>query len=273
MKIDVNGKAVFLYTGGKAMDAGALKAAVAADTPVVLFLHGAQLDHSCWLLQSRWFGHHGFLALAPDLPGHGKSAGEALSSIEALADWVVALLEALEIPQANVVGHSMGSLITLECAARHPQHFKRAVFVGTAIPMPVAPVLLNAARDDEAKAAQMINAWSYGYGQIGGSPVPGMWLLGQNLRLMARQPRGTFHRDLSACNAYARTVESLADIRLPTLFVTGGQDRMTAPKIARAMRETIPGAREIILPGSGHALMAEYPDAVLDALREFFSEP
>ncbi|MDR2092462.1 MAG: alpha/beta hydrolase [Azoarcus sp.] len=271
MNITVNGQSVHVYTGGKRHDAETLRSAIAAGQPVVLFLHGAELDHSCWLLQSRWFGHHGVIALAPDLPGHGKSGGEPLGSIEDLADWAHAFLDALGVKAADIVGHSMGSLIALEFIARYPGRARRAVLVGTAIPMPVARLLLDAARDDEPKAADMINAWSYGYGQTGGSPMPGMWLLGMNKRLMARQPKGTFHRDLAACNAYARTIDELAAIAVPTLFISGSQDRMTSPKVAGAMREKIPGARQVLIEGGGHALLAEYPDAVLDALRAFLT--
>jgi pimeloyl-ACP methyl ester carboxylesterase len=271
MKTTVNGQSVYFYTGGKSDRDEALRSAIAAGGPVVLFLHGAELDHSCWLLQSRWFGHHGFIVLAPDLPGHGKSGGEPLESIEDLADWARAFLDALGVKAADIVGHSMGSLIALEFIARHPERARRAALIGSAIPMPVAPALLEAARDDEPRAADMINAWSYGYGQTGGSPMPGMWLLGMNKRLMARQPKGTFHRDLSACNAYARTIGELAGITAPTLFISGSQDKMTSPKLARMMQEKIPGARQTLIEGGGHALLAEYPDAVLDALRGFLS--
>jgi pimeloyl-ACP methyl ester carboxylesterase len=135
--------------------------------------------------------------------------------------------------------------------------------------MPVAPVLLDASRDDEAKAAAMVNDWSFSGGQIGGSAAPGMWLLGINKRLMARQPRGTFFRDMSACNAYARAPESLAGVSVPTLIVAGAQDKMTPLRAAKALEKAIPGAKLTVIPGCGHALMAERPDAVLDALRVF----
>lgn len=273
MQIDVGGKSVYLYTGGKKSTPLAVdrEKAVIFNKPLV-FIHGAQQDHSCWALQSRWFAHHGFSVLAPDLPGHGRSAGEPLASIEAIADWIVALLDALAIDQADIVGHSMGSLVALEVAARHPQRVARSVLIGTALPMPVAEVLLDAARDNEPKAAAMINAWSYSAsGQIGGNTVPGLWLLGVNRQLMARQKRGVFHADLAACNAYRRPLETLSAITAPSLLVAGNQDRMTSLKVARAVQAAIPGARLVTLEGSGHALMAERPDAVLDALIGFLA--
>lgn len=267
MQIEVSGQSVYLYTGGKKLTPDTVDR-----NKTVVFIHGAQQDHSCWTLQTRWFAHHGFSVLAPDLPGHGRSGGEPLASVEAIADWVAALLDTLGVEKADIIGHSMGSLVALEFSARYPQRTLRSVLIGTALPMPVADVLLNAARDNEPKAAAMINAWSYSSsGQIGGNTVPGLWLLGVNQRLMARQKRGVFHVDLAACNAYQRPLESLSAITVPTLLIAGSQDRMTWPKVARAVQAAIPGARLVSIEGSGHALMAERPDAVLDALIGFLA--
>lgn len=267
MEIRVRGQTACVYTGGKKLAVAAIK-----QQPVVAFIHGAQQDHSCWVLQSRWFAHHGFSVLAPDLPGHGRSTGEPLLSVEHLADWVIALLDAAGVGQATLVGHSMGSLVALEAAVRFPQRVSRAVLIGSSLPMSVAPVLLDASHDDEPKAAALINAWSYSpSGQIGGSAVPGLWLLGMNRRLMERQKPGVFFRDMSACNAYARSPESLAAIAAPVLIVAGSLDRMTPPKAAGDLLECIPGARLVTLEGSGHALMAEKPDVVLDVLRDFIA--
>jgi pimeloyl-ACP methyl ester carboxylesterase len=265
MEIKVSGQSAYVYAGGKKL---ALEAV--AQQPVVVFIHGAQQDHSCWVLQSRWFAHHGFSVLVPDLPGHGRSAGEPLPSVEALADWVVVLLDAVGVEKATLIGHSMGSLVALEATARHPGRVSQAALIGTALPMPVSQALLDATRDDEPKAVTMINAFSYSAsGQIGGNTVPGLWLLGMNQRLMERQKKGVFHVDMNACNAYARSPESLASIAAPLLIIAGSQDRMTSPKAAKALLGFIPGARLASIEGSGHALMAERPDAVLDALRAF----
>ena len=265
MEINVLGQSAYIYNGGKKLKADAVR-----QQPVVVFIHGAQQDHSCWVLQSRWFAHHGFSVLVPDLPGHGRSAGEALPSVEALADWIIALLDALGVKKASLIGHSMGSLVALEATARHADRVSQTALIGTSLPMPVSQALLDATRDDEPKAVAMINAFSYSAtGQIGGNTVPGLWLLGMNQRLMERQKKGVFHTDMNACNAYARSPDSLQNIATPLLIVAGSQDRMTSPKAAKALLGFIPGARLVSIEGSGHALMAERPDAVLDALRAF----
>lgn len=260
MRIDVQGHSTCVYTGGKLL---------IANKPSLVFIHGAQQDHSCWALQSRWFAYHGFNVIAVDLPAHGQSYGEPLTSIEAMSAWLVALLDALSIPQAALIGHSMGSLIALEASLSMPTRISKTVLIGTALPMPVAPMLLDAARDNPTQAATMINNWSYSpQRQLGGSAVPGLWLLGMNERLMARQGKGTFYADLNACNAYQRDMASLSALTQPVLIIAGSQDRMTSPKVINAMLAAIPQARLVTL-AAGHALMAEQPDAVLESLIAF----
>jgi len=265
MELELNGQAAYAYTGGRPFDAA---------LPSVVFIHGAQNDHSVWSLQSRWFAHYGFGVLAVDLPGHGRSAGKPLPTIEDLADWVELLLEKTGAGAAaktvSLVGHSMGSLTAIECASRHPARIAKVALIGTAVPMPVSDALLGAARDKEPKAIAMINAWSHSpRGLIGGYAVPGVWHFGAARRLMERQKPGVLHNDLAACNSYAHGMEAAAGLACPALVVSGSRDMMTSPKAAAKLAAVIKDVRSITLDGAGHALMAEQPDAVLDALRGF----
>src|ERR1700745_2736981 len=140
MKLSVNGTEAFAATGGLKFD---------ASLPSVVLIHGAGFDHSAWALHSRWFAHNGFSVLAPDLPGHGRSAGPALGTIAAMGDWVSALLDAAGSDKAHLIGHSMGSLIALETAARHPQKVSALSLIGTAAVMTVGPDLLKAAETND----------------------------------------------------------------------------------------------------------------------------
>src|ERR1700750_1621155 len=130
MKLTVNGTDVFIATGGKAFD---------PSLPTVLFLHGAGMDHTAWALHDRWFAHHGYNVLAPDLPGHGRSAGALLSSIGEMAEWTAGVLSASGAKIAKLIGHSMGSLIALETAARYPDKVSALVLVATSAAMTVGP--------------------------------------------------------------------------------------------------------------------------------------
>lgn len=261
MMLNVNGRMAYAYTGGKTFD---------ASLPTVVFIHGAQHDHSVWILQSRYLAHHGYGVLALDLPAHGRSDGPPLESVEALADWVVAVLDAAGAGTATLVGHSMGSLIALETTGRASGRVAGIALVGSAFPMRVADPLLNATRDDEPLAQDMVNIWSHStYAAKPSNPGPGFWIIGENLRLMQRIQPGVMHVDFRACNAYTGGAARAAEVRCPTLFILGDRDMMTPPKAARDLQAAIPHQRTVLVKASGHNLMAEQPDAVLDALKAF----
>ena len=264
MLIDVESIRAYAYTGGKRFDPA---------LPVVVFIHGAQHDHSVWILQSRYLAHHGYAVLAVDLPGHGRSDGAPKPTIEAMSAWLVALLDATGVSSATLIGHSGGSLVALETASRHPSRVAKLVLVGTAFPMRVADELLAATRDDEPRAIDMINIWSHaGYAQKPSSPGPGFSVVGQNKRLMERMKKGVLHADFNACNAYGNGLAAAAGEQCPTLMILGRRDVMTPLRATRGLREAIPRAEIVEVPGSGHALMAEAPDQVLDAIRAFLAK-
>lgn len=264
MKLTVSGKSVYCYTGGRAHQPG---------RPTLVLIHGAGHDHSVWTLQSRYFATHGWNVLVPDLPGHGQSEGPQQESIGELADWVAALLEAAGTDPTLLAGHSMGSLIALETAARFPDKVSLLALIGSVAPMPVAPPLLEATLANRDKAHTMINQWSYApRSQLGSSSIPGMNLTAMNERLMQRQGHGVLHRDMSACNAYAGGFDAAARVRCPTLLLSAAQDRMTPPKaiapLAGAFSQDTP-VRKLVIPDAGHAMMAEAPAAVLEGLWNF----
>ena len=261
MELRVGGESAYAYTGGRAFDPA---------SPAIVFVHGGAQDHSVWILQSRYLAHHGYGVLAVDLPGHGRSGGAPLASIEHMADWLVALLDAARVSAAALVGHSMGSLVALECAAKYPQRVGRIALIGTAFPMSVSPDLLEATRSDEAEAQRMINVWSHAaYAHYPGNPGPGSWVSGGSLRLMQRQKRGTLHADFAACNAYAAGTERAARVKCPALFLLGARDAMTPARSGRELAKALPQSTVRTLSDSGHNLMGEKPDEVLDALVEF----
>lgn len=261
MRLDVGGLATYAYTGTRTFE---------AQKPVLLFVHGAGNDHSVWALQSRYFAHHGFRVLAVDLPGHGRSEGNALQSVEAIAGWVVALLDAAAIERATLVGHSLGALATLETAARYADRVERVALLGPAVPMAVSDVLLDAAASDPRLAYELIVGWSHSAPRLlGGNPVPGMWMPGAALHLLNRTAPGVLHTDLRACADYQRGLDAAAAVRCAALVVLGSADLMAPVKSAQALVETLDDGQVITLPGCGHAMMAEQPDAVLDALRAF----
>ena len=258
----------YAYTGGKAFDAA---------LPCVVFVHGALHDHSVWTLLARWFAHHGHSVLAVDQPGHGRSGGAPLASVEALADWLLALLDAAGVKKASLVGHSMGSLIALEAAARAPSKVDTLVMVGTAYPMKVSEALLETARTAPLKAIDMVNVFSHSTLAAKPShPGPGTWLHGANRALMRRVQAGQtavnlFHHDFGVCDRYAGGFEAAAKVQCPVSLILGERDQMTVPKQSRQIAQALKARVHMV--AAGHALMTEAPDALLLALREALHAP
>jgi len=264
MKLIVDGREAYAYTGGKPFDPA---------LPCVVFVHGACHDHSAFTLLARFFAHHGHGVLAVDLPGHMRSAGPLLADVRAYANWLLALLDAAGVKApAALVGHSMGSLIALEAAGLAPERVSRLVMIGTAYPMKVSDALLTTARDDPRRAMDMVNAW--GISSLAtkpGFPGPGAWLHGGALALMRRvQARGdganVFLHGFQVCNAYAGGMEAAARVACPVTFILGNADLMTQPRATREIAAALKA--RVVTVKSGHHPMGEAPDATLAALRE-----
>ena len=258
MELTVGGHKVFAATGGKDFDSA---------LPVILFVHGASMNRTVWSAQARYFAHHGHAVLAVDLPGHGNSQGPLLPTIEAMADWLVAVLDAAGVTKAALVGHSMGSLPVIEAAARYPDRVARIVLLGTAVPMPVTDALLENAQANNHAAYDMVTVWGHAKtSQIGGNKAPGMWVTVGGLRLLERGGDGVLYNDMKACNDYTTGLEAAAKVQCPATVVMGTGDMMTPPRGAKALLAALPKVQAITLQGSGHMMMAERPNETLDAL-------
>jgi len=261
MDLVVAGKKAFAYTAAHA---------VGARKPTIVFVHGAGLDHSWFGLQSRYFGYHGYNVLAVDLPGHGRSEGPPIPTIGGMAEWVFHLIKQLGIEKAGVVGHSMGSLIALECAERQPARVERIALIGTAYPMKVSEAFLEAARRNDQSAFDMETIWGHAAQvPLGGNPNPGMWMYGDTLARLRRLAPGVLYNDLKACNDYA---SDFAGVKCPVLLILGRRDVMTPPRSAKFLQDKLPHCETALIDPSGHSLMAEAPDATLDALISFFRD-
>ena len=237
-----------------------------ADARTVLFVHGAGMDHTVWVLPSRYFARQGYRVVAVDLPGHGRSDGPPLASIEAMSDWLDAVCDVLDIERAAVVGHSMGSLVAYRFAVDHAERCRALALLGTSVPMPVTDMLLDAAADDDHAAIDMANTWSHSpRATLGGNRNPGVWMLAAGERLIERSAPGVFHADLAACNAFDPGTVA-GQVRAPSLVIAGDADRMTPMKAGLDVAGALPHARVVRLTGCGHAMLSERPNEVLDAL-------
>lgn len=259
MKLEVDGRPVFGHTGGVEWPEGAREA--------VMLIHGAGNDHSVWRYQTRLLAGMGLAVVAVDLPGHGRNVGPALTSVGAMGAWVVSLLDVLDVDRVTVVGHSMGSLIALAAAAAGPERIGRLGLIGTAPRMAVHPALLEAARERDPLAVDLIIGWSHtAASRFGGHRQAGMWTSAQTRRLLERN-LDVLGIDLSACAAFDAEAVA-ADLDVEALVISGQRDKMTPVKGGTAVAKML-GARHVVVPGGSHVSLYDHPEAVNDALVEW----
>ncbi len=258
MYFTVDGQEVYTATGAEPHRPG---------KPFITFIHGAGCDHTEWVLFARFFSRNGFNVLSPDLPGHGKSTVAPLTSVEQLAQWVLALLDAAKVETTMLVGHSLGSLIALETAAKNPQYISHLVMLGTTVPMLVSDALLNAARDRSQAAVDIVMQFGHAFSsQLGHNPVAGISAMNHRMRILERGLPTNLFEDLNACHTYLGGLEAARSLQMPVMLLLGDQDRMTPPHSTQALIAALKAPDVRMIPNCGHMLMSEQPEAVHQAL-------
>ena len=264
MEMNVDGQIVFVHTGGRPFD---------PDRPTLVLVHGGGNDHSAWGLQTRYFAHHGYNVLVPDLPGHGRSGGTTPTAIDAFAEWLWRFVDAAGVEAVHLAGHSMGSLIALAAAAQAPARTSSLILIGPSDHMQVHPDLLTTAPANDPVAWEMITDWGFGkQAHKGGHQAPGLWLRGGGRALLASCPTDVLGSDLAACNDWTGALDAAANITCPTLFLMGTGDRMTPVGASKGLRAAIPDARSEILPDTGHMVMVERPNETIDIISGFLGD-
>lgn len=232
-------------------------------SPIIL-VHGAGLNAESWRHQTSFFAD----SIALDLPGHGSSGDRATESVTGYADWLEQHIRTLSPGPVTLVGHSLGSLIVLETAARNTDFIERLVLISTAATMPVHRELLARAKANDAEAAALVMKWSLqdsGYGR----PKP--WVAETREAFVASAENGVLAQDLIACDTYAGAVEVAAAVKCPTLLILGERDMMTKPAAAQPLAAALEDARIVMIEGAGHMLPLENAAEVNDAITLFLA--
>jgi pimeloyl-ACP methyl ester carboxylesterase len=264
MELSVAGRPAFIATGGRPFD---------PKKPALVMVHGAGMDHTVWSMQARFFAYHGFSVMNLDLPGHGRSEGPAPTTIPDYTDWLVSAIDLAGAQDVHLIGHSMGSMISLNLAARPGSPIRKLVLLGTLPHIRVAPALLSAAENNAHSAYESIVGWGIGRrAQIGGHRAAGSWITGISMRLLESGQPGVLGNDLGACDRWADGLEAARNVSCPTLLLLGADDRMTPAHGAAPLLEAIADCQTTVLAGAGHMMMAEQPEETLDAIASFFSE-
>jgi len=235
--------------------------------PSILLMHGSGLTHIVWSLHEQFYATQGYNVLSVDLPGHGNSEGPSLKSIEEISDWIKSLMNVLDINKLIIIGHSQGSLVGIDFAARYPNLINSLVLVAGSYKMPVNQDLINYAEAGDEKAVLLMMKWGYEGSKafIGGNPV-------KKIINSSREIREVLAVDLNACNNYKGGKESLEKINCSTLCIFGDLDKMVPLEVGNKMSSMIKNAEKKVINNCGHMIIFEKAFEMRQIVKEFLNK-
>ncbi len=225
----------------------------------LMLIHGAGGSHLDWPREIQRLP--GLNVYNIDLPGHGRSEGGGYRDIAAYARDVDAFARTLDLDDICVAGHSMGGAIAQQLALLRPRWLSSVILIGTGAHLPVSPQILEALQTGSQDAVEKIMSFAW----RGASDAA---MIEQARGAMSAAGSETLYHSFMACNQFDVRA-SLAEMALPVLVISGGEDRMTPASYGRDLAAGIPGAQLLILEGAGHYVTLEQPQAVAAAMSAF----
>ena len=239
----------------------------------MLLLHDADGGHLTFAPQVETLAGAGYRAVAWDMPGYGYSAPIEPYTFKGLAESCMALADALECGPVALVGHGLGAMVALEVAVRRPALVRQLVLCAG------GPALdAQAAADWVAPRLQALEQGGGGMERLAQVLVPrfiGTGALPEGVRLaghaLSQVYAGAYRRALEALPTFSRGAAELAQLHVPALLVSGGQDRCTPPDALEALAQVLPDAEHLSLPHVGHWPQLEDPEGFDGALLDFLA--
>jgi pimeloyl-ACP methyl ester carboxylesterase len=223
------------------------------DTPAAICLHGSGADSIVWGYQVSRLSKQ-FRIIAPDLPGHGESEGEALESAAAYAQWVDRLAQALELDTFFLMGHSFGGAIVQEYARLYPEKLKGIILIATG----TAFKLSRAYRELHGNGVDVES--------LDSDALPAS--IRQGYDMLKRVSGPLLHADLLAAGAFDSRAW-IASVQTPALVLWGCSDFITPRDLPEQLACMLPNASFHVIEHAGHVLMVEAVDAFNTAVASF----
>ena len=232
--------------------------------PRLVLIHGAGGSYLHWPAEIRHLAGEDILAV--DLPGHGASEGEGKETIDAYAASVIEFMDYLDIRQAVLAGHSMGSAIAQRLSLDSPERVRGLILIGAGAKLSVHPKLIEFCSSERTypEAVSLVVKWAFSQ-QADERLVE---LAGQR---MAEMPARVMQADFLACDAFDVRNE-VQEIKQPALIISGEDDQMTPVRFSQFLTERLPMARLEIVPHAGHMVMLEQPEIVAQLIKGFLEE-
>lgn len=230
--------------------------------PTLLFVHGAGQRAYTWRFQEKVFKNHPKLNyIALDLPGRAGSEGKGLKTVSEYKNFVLEFIDALNLDNLILAGHSMGGGIAMLMALENPEKVKALILIATSAKLSVAEQTLEKVRDNYQEFFELSPTRAF----ADESP--------EALKVVYREGlvdtgSEVCYGDLMACNVFD-IMNEVERIDLPTLIISAEKDIMTPAKYGEYLHQKIYGSEFHLIKGSGHFVMQEKAKKVNDLLLDF----
>lgn len=231
--------------------------------PALVMIHGAGGCAQVWQNQIH-FLNHSLNPLALDLPGHGKTDGQGLTSLEEYTHWLAKVIRTLFREPVFLMGHSMGGAIVQDMALMYPNLLSGIILAGTGPILKVAPVFLEGLKTGFEETINTIISYAYAKGTD-------ISIINEGAKLMKQAGSSVVQKDFEACDRFDRR-KDIVKINLPCLILCGDQDRLTPPSLSKSLSKSIKKSVLEIFPSTGHMVMIESHKAFNQRIRDFVLE-
>lgn len=249
--IESHGKQIAYQTG---------RGGITQDRRTLVFVHGSGGSHHQWNHQRQFF-QESFNVVLVDLPGHGATACLGEESVDLYAEHLLSLVCSLPGDVFCLLGHSLGGAIIQAFALRYSHRVKALALVGTGARLRVLPEILRNIQPRFYETVRLLSEFAF-------SKDAPQDLIRQGMEALLETPPAILHGDFTACNVFD-IMDRVGDIHVPTVVICGSEDRLTPPKYAHFLAESITGARLEVIRGAGHMVMLEQPDELNRRIKRF----
>jgi pimeloyl-ACP methyl ester carboxylesterase len=231
--------------------------------PLILS-HGAGGSYLHWPAEIRHLAGEDVLAI--DLPGHGASDEEGKETIDAYTGSVLEFMDYLDIGQAVIAGHSMGSAIAQKLSLDSPQRVRGLILIGAGARLSVHPKLIEYCSSESTypEAVSLVMEWAFSSrADRRLVELAGQW--------MVELPASVLQGDFLACDAFD-VRDRVEEIEQPALVICGADDQMTPVRFSDYLTERLPNAHFEMVPNAGHMVMLEQPEIVAELVKGFLDD-